>query len=154
MRLMLNLYPPFLCGRIRLVSVGPGCRTVRVVVKRSLLTRNLNGTTFGGTISTAADPIYSVLYWQALARRGEVLQVWLKGARIDFRRPAATALTLDFEVTEADLDEALAVLDRDGRVVRTHRTEAFDRAGELCAVIETDVYMRRPRGGQREVSGF
>ena len=152
---MLNLYPPLLFNRVRVVSIDPGYRAARVRVARSIFTRNLNGTTFGGTIFTAADPIHAVLYWQIFARRGEKLQVWLKTARIDYRRPAKGTLELVFSVADEDIDTALEDLDRRGRALRSHTVEAIDPSdGTICAVIETEVYMRRLRPGQREVSGF
>ena len=49
----LNLYPPLLFNRIRIVEVGPGIRYLRIRVGKSLLTRNLHGSIFGGTIYSA-----------------------------------------------------------------------------------------------------
>ena len=51
----LNLYPPFLFNRIRVMEIAPEFRACTVRVKSSLLTRNLQGTLFGGTIYSAAD---------------------------------------------------------------------------------------------------
>lgn len=154
MRLGLNLYPPFLFHRIRVLRFGEDFRSCRVRVARSLLTRNLNGTTFGGTIFSAFDPIWPVLYWQVFARRGEMLQVWLKGGRIRYRKPAATALTIDFHLADEDVEAAARGLERDGRVIRVHEARALDREGDACAIMESEVYMRHLREGQREVSGF
>lgn len=151
---MLNFYPPLLFQRIRVREISPDYRRCRVVVKRSLLTRNLHGTTFGGTLFSACDPIYPVLYWQVFAREGERLQVWLKAAEVDYRKPAATDLELRFELGEEDLDAAREGLAARGRVVRIHSTEAVDREGEACAVFKTVVFLRRTGAGRPEVSGF
>jgi len=153
-RWMLNLYPPLFCQRIRILDIAPGYTACRARVAKSVLTRNLFGTTFGGTIFAAADPMYAILYWQALARRGRSVQAWLKSARIEYRKPAATALTLQFELSAKDLTDAESALDRDGRFARTFRTEAVDTEGEVCVVVETEVVLRIPRGEQREVSAF
>jgi len=153
-RWLLNLYPPLLVQRIRIVEIAPGFTACRVRVAKSVLTRNLFGTTFGGTIFAAADPIHAILYWQVFARRGRSVQAWLKSARIEYRKPAATALTLAFALGERDIADAESALDRDGSFVRTFRTEALDTQGRVCAVVETEVYLRLPRGGQREVSAF
>jgi len=151
---MLNLYPPLLCQRIRILDIAPGFTACRVRVAKSVLTRNLFGTTFGGTIFAAADPIHAILYWQVFARRGRSVQAWLKSARIEYRKPAATALTLKFELSQQDLTDAESALDRNGRFARSFRTEAIDTQGHVCAVVETEVYLRMPRGEQREVSAF
>lgn len=99
----LNFFPPWLVQGIRVVEVGPGFRRCRVRVRRSFLTGNLSGTTFGGTIFSAADPVHAVMYWQILAHRGLRVQAWLRSASIRHLRPAATALTLDFVLTDADV---------------------------------------------------
>ncbi len=151
---LLNLFPPWLVQGIRVVEIGSGFRTCRVRVARSPLTRNLNGTTFGGTIFAAADPVYAVLYWQIFAHRGMKVQAWLRSARIRYTRPAASALTLSFALSDAEIDEAGAALSSSGRFSRLHRVEAFDAAGALCAAAETEVVLRRPGAGQKEVSAF
>lgn len=153
-KLLLNLFPPFLFGRIRVLEIGAGFRSCRVRVKPSLLTRNLQGTMFGGTIFSAADPFHALLYWQVFAHRGLRVQAWLKSARIDYRRPAATALTFDFALSEADIREAQERLEADGRCSKMHRTEALDEEGRVCAVVDTEVYLRLPGAAQSGVSAF
>jgi len=151
---LLNLYPPFLFNRIRVLEFGAGFRACRVRVSHSVLTRNLQGTTFGGTIFSAADPFYALMYWQIFARRGQRVQAWLKSARVDYRRPAASALSLEFRLSEEEIERAISAVESEGRFVRSYLVEAVDRDGEVCAEIETEVYLRRPRAGQKELSGF
>jgi acyl-coenzyme A thioesterase PaaI-like protein len=153
-KLLLNLFPPFLFNRIRVLEIRDGFRRCRVRVRPSRLTRNLQGTTFGGTIFSAADPFHALLYWQVLAHRGLRVQAWLKSARIEYRRPAASALTFDFALTEADILEAEERLGRDGRFSKVHRTEAIDEEGRVCAVVDTEVYLRLPRAEQPAASAF
>lgn len=153
-RWMLNAFPPLFFSRVRVLEIGEGFRSARVRVRRSLLTRNLNGTTFGGAIFSGADPIYAVLYWQVFARRGVEVQTWLKTARIEYRRPAQTHLELEFALSESEIEAAAQELEGRSKFVRTYGIEAKDTSGEVCAFIETEVYVRRLRGDQREVSGF
>jgi acyl-coenzyme A thioesterase PaaI-like protein len=151
---VLNLYPPFFFNRIRIVEMGPGCRTCRVRIKKSLFTRNLQGTTFGGTIYSAADPIYAMLLWQILAREGWVTQAWVRTSRIHFTRAAATDLELDFVLSDGDVHDALVTLNEHGRFSRVLKTSAVDREGRVCAEIETEVYMRVPRPEQHQKPVF
>jgi acyl-coenzyme A thioesterase PaaI-like protein len=153
-RWILNLFPPLLFNRIRVLSIEPGFRACRVRIARSLLTRNLNGSTFGGTIFSAADPYYAVMYWQVLARMGYRVQAWLSRATIEYRRPAATALTLEFRLGDDDVRRAVEGLQGEGRFRRLHVTDAVDRHGRTCASIETEVYLRLPRQAQKDVSAF
>ncbi len=151
---LLSLYPPLLFGGVRVLRFGPGFRSCRVRIARSLLTRNLSGSTFGGTIFSGADPFHAIMYWQILARRGLRSQVWLRRARIDYLKPATTPLWLDFVITDEDVEEVERLLERDGRAVRCHRTEARGSDGSVCAVIEVEVYLGRSRNGRRPSSTF
>ena len=150
----LNLYPPMLFNRVRIVEVGPGVRYLRIRVGKSLLTRNLHGSTFGGTIYSAADPFYALMYWQILARRGVRVQAWQKSALVSFLKPAGTRLTLEFSLSDEDVARACDALDKDGRYVHTYRTEAVDLGGRVCAIVESEIYLRKPRTGQGEVHAF
>ncbi len=141
-RMLLNLYPPLFFQRIRCLEIGPGFLSCKMRVSKSLLNRNLNGTIFGGTIFAAADPVYSFLYWQIFARRGMPVQAWLAAAGVRYLQPAASDLTLDFAIPEAHIQEAIAAFEGDGRYRRTYTTPAIDVEGEVCALIETEAYLR------------
>lgn len=151
---LLNLFPPWLLQGIRIVTISPDLRRATVRVRRGLLTGNLNGSTFGGTVFAAFDPVCAILYWQILAHRGVRVQAWLRGASIRYVRPAKSALTLVFEIGEQDVEDALAALRAGGRFTRSHHVIATDAAGEICAEADTEVYLRLPREGQMEVSAF
>jgi hypothetical protein len=94
------------------------------------------------------------MYWQVFARRGLRIQVWLRQARIRYLEPAASDLTLQFSLGEDDIDSASEGLAREGKFVRSFRTEARDRRGRVCAVIENEIYLRLPREDQRDLSAF
>jgi acyl-coenzyme A thioesterase PaaI-like protein len=153
-RLLLNLFPPFIFNRIRIVSVGDGFRSCSVRVRPSLLTRNLNGTIFGGTIFSAADPFYAVMFWQIFARQGMRVQSWLKSASIEYLRPAAGDLTLEFALSEEDIEDAKTTLERDGRYTRTFSIEALDPKGKVCARMTNEVYLRVETGKREPKSAF
>jgi acyl-coenzyme A thioesterase PaaI-like protein len=151
---LLNLFPPWFLQGIRIVSISPDFRRATVRVRRGLLTGNLNRSTFGGTVFAAFDPVCAILYWQILAHRGLRVQAWLRSASIRYVKPAKTALTIAFEVGEADVEDAVCALRSKGRFARAHRVVATDAAGEVCAEADTEVYLRLPREGQKEVSAF
>jgi acyl-coenzyme A thioesterase PaaI-like protein len=142
---LLRLYPPLLFAGVTAWELSSDFRRCTVRVRRSLLNRNLNGTIFGGAIAAAADPIHSILYWQALALEGRAVEAWLASVQIDYRKPGRSALELEFVLEEADLDAARRALDAEGRFRGRHRVEAIDRTGEVCAVIESGIYLRRRR---------
>lgn len=142
---MLNLYPPFLFQGIRVRAMSPKKGRAVLSVRHGLFTRNLNGSIFGGSIFAAADPTYSILYWQVFARRSQRIEVWLKSAQIEYVKPARSRLELTFELTSVEIEEVAEELASEGRFVRRYSTDAIDREGDLCARIETEVYVRLPR---------
>ena len=142
MRRLLRFYPPLFFQRIVPVHVADDFRSARMRVRRSLWTRNLNGTTFGGALYAAADPVFALLYWQALARRGVAVRTWLLAARAQYRRPARSSVALDFELLPRDLDAAEEELRRRGKAVRVHAVEARDERGEVCAELELVTFLR------------
>ncbi len=155
MRWVLRAYPPLFFQRITPVFFAEDFRAARVRVRRSLWTRNLNGTTFGGTIYAAADPVFALMYWQALARRGVATRSWLMAARAQYRRPATSSLALDFALSAADLDAAEAELRRRGKAVRIHQVEARDERGAVCAELELVTFLRLLGAAERAaVSAF
>ena len=151
---MLKWYPPLLLQRIKAEVIAEDFLHVRMRAKRSLLNRNLNGTMFGGSIYAAADPIFPLMYWQALARRGLDLQTWLMASKVQYRKPVASSLWFDFRLREEDLAEATAALAERGKAVRTHMVQAVDAEGEVCAELELVSYLRLLRQGEQEVAGF
>ena len=153
-RWLLNFFPPWLIQGIRIVELDPAFRRCVVRVRRSRLTANLQGTTFGGTIFCAADPIFAILYWQILAHRGIHAHAWLRGASIRYLAPAATALTLEFALSEDDVARALSAIEREGRYARKHLVEARDASGVVCAVAETEVYLKRAPDDVKDASAF
>lgn len=154
MRLMLNWFPPLLFQRIKVMSISDDFLHVHMRARKSIWNRNLNGTIFGGTISTAADPVFPVMYWQALEHRGLPLQSWLMAANARFLKPGATHLDFHFSLSEGDIDSAEEELERRGKAVRTHTAQALDLNGEVCAEFELVSYLRLLRSGDKDLSGF
>ena len=143
---LLNLFPAFLLGGAWVSRVARDCSACRLSVRRSLLTRNLNGTIFGGSLYSACDPIYALLYWQSLARRGLSPRLWVKSARIAFLRPASRRLIVDCSIDERELDQVVAELEREGRATRPHTMELVDADGVVCVSVAIEVYLGLERG--------
>jgi acyl-coenzyme A thioesterase PaaI-like protein len=144
-RWLLNLYPPFLFQRIRVAEIGAEYRYARLVVKRSLLNRNLNGTIFGGSISSAADPMHAILFWQALARRGLATHAWTRSARVEFEKPGDCDLTLEFAIEDDVLRAAERAVRAGQSFVRTFPIEVLGHDGVRRARVETEIHLRPVR---------
>ena len=153
-KFMLNCFPPLLFQRIRIEEFSDDFRYCRIRVKKSFLSRNLHGATFGGTIFSGADPAFGIMYWQVFAQKGERVQAWIKSARVRFQKPARSALLYEYKITDEDVAVMEAGLAERGTAVREHLLEARDEEGDVCASIHIETYLRRLPDGEKEASGF
>lgn len=141
-KFFMNLYPPFLFGRIRVQKVSKDFSRVTVVARRSVLNKNWAGTIFGGTIFSAGDPFHAMMYRIAIAKRYDVdVRVWLKHADITYKRPADTDLFYDIHISDEDVLKAKDAVIENGRYFITHAIEARNKKGEVCAVMNYTTYI-------------
>jgi acyl-coenzyme A thioesterase PaaI-like protein len=154
MKWMLNLFPPLLFQRIKILEVSQDFQYCRVRVKRSIWTRNLHGTTFGGTIYSAADSPLPMLYWQLFAQRGLQVESWLQAGKIRYEKPAATELILEFRLSDEDVAWATAELESKGRFRQSIDIQAVDLNGTTCARISMEAYVRLARDEQGAHAAF
>lgn len=142
-RLGFNLFPAFRGTGARVEYVAPDMREVRVKLPFGWRTRNVVGTTFGGSMYAALDPFYALMLMQNL---GPGYVVWDKAASIRYRRPGRTDLYARFSLGEEDLREIrtkLAAGGADGRgsVDRAYRVDLADARGEVHAIVEKTLYI-------------
>jgi acyl-coenzyme A thioesterase PaaI-like protein len=78
----MRFYPPLFFQRVVPLYIAPDYSVAHIKVKRSLLTLNLNGSFFGGTIMGAIDPWYGVLIAQKAAHAGIPVEVWVQEMRV------------------------------------------------------------------------
>lgn len=69
--------------------------------------------------------------------------VWLKSAKIAYKKPARSSLLIQIRIDPKDVQEAEETLNTVGKFVRTFTIELIDREGEVCAVAENEVYMKK-----------
>jgi acyl-coenzyme A thioesterase PaaI-like protein len=115
-------------------------KEVRVKLPLNRRTRNLLGTTFGGSMYAAIDPVYMVMFLQLL---GTECIVWDKAATIDFRKPGRSTLHAHFQVTDDELRAVRSIVAEKGKATRTYPVELRDSEGEVCAAFEKVLYFRR-----------
>lgn len=148
---LMNLYPPLLINRVVVKRISKDYSEVDIVIRKSFLNRNLQGTIFGGTIFSAADPFYALMYWQLFNLEGMRCEAWLKAAEIDYLKPGKTSLTLQFRLSKHDIDEARMAISENGRFEKWHELEIKDRENETVARVRTLVYLRTARKEDKSV---
>ncbi len=134
-----NAWPPFRGAGIRVVSVSPDRRSVRVELRQRWWNTNTFGGHFGGSLYAMCDPFLVLLVMHHLGPR---YRVWDKGADIRFRRPGRGLVSAVFTVTPEQLAQVLADAHRDGVAEVRLPAAVHDATGTLVAEVEKIVYVR------------
>jgi len=141
---LLEIYPPFLWMRIKVLEIADGWRRVRIRLPLNAISRNPGGVMFGGFQASLADPIPAL----ACARVFPGYAVWTRAMNIEFEHGGSTDLELRFELPPEQEARIRAELDAQGR-----STPAFDYGyhladGTRCTRVLNTVAIR-PRGYAR-----
>jgi hypothetical protein len=142
LRFALNIFPPLLFNRIVLKEVAKDYSKFKVVIKRSILNMNLYRTIFGGSIFSAFDAYFPTMYYNIFRQRNRKLEIWLKSASIEYKRPARTNLHITFSISEEDIIEAENTLNKVGKFEKWHTIEATNTKGIVCAKAKMLIYLR------------
>ena len=68
LRLLMNLWPPFIGAGIHVERLAPDYREAVVRMRLGLLNRNYMGTHFGGSLFAMTDPFFALLVMHNLGR--------------------------------------------------------------------------------------
>lgn len=136
----INYFPAYWTTGGRVVEIAPDYSYARVALPLDWRTRNVVGTTFGGSIYGAVDPIYMLLL---MRRLGGGYTVWDKAAKIRFRKPGESTLYADFEVPDGEVRTIRESLDVGDSLDRVYETELVDDEGVVHAEVEKTLYVRR-----------
>ncbi|MEO6851783.1 MAG: DUF4442 domain-containing protein, partial [Mucilaginibacter sp.] len=138
----LRFYPPLLFQRIWVVRFEKNFRGVSVKVNKSLINNNYNNSIFGGTIFSAADPFFPLLFHQLLTHKGYNVRVWLKSAEIKYIKAGRTDLFFYIHITEADIEEVEKTLNTIGKHTKSYILEMYNNEGKLCVTVSSEIYIR------------
>jgi len=137
---LINVWPPYLGAGIRVTRIAEDLRTYEVRMKLRLLNRNYVGTQFGGSLYSMCDPFFMLILMEGLGRGYEV---WDKWASIRFRRPGRGTVYATFHVPEAEIEAIRRQADAEGKAEPRFTVEVRDGAGEVVAVVEKLLHVRR-----------
>lgn len=134
----MNLFPTYRRTGGRVLFVASDFSDVHIRLKLGWGTRNYVGTMFGGSMASAADPIYMI---QLMRMLGDAYIVWDKSASIRFKRPGDRTLYSRFLIT----DELLAKIKE--RVLSEQEFEIelsadwVDKEGTVYATVGKVLYI-------------
>ncbi len=139
----MRLYPPLLFQRIWVQKIHKGFRAADVKINLSLFTLNFGKAIFGGTIYSATDPFYAMLFGQILRHKGYRITIWLKSSSIQFLKPAKNDLYYTIHITDEMIAEAESAINQKGIFIQSYRIEVRTKKGELCAIAKNEIYIRK-----------
>jgi acyl-coenzyme A thioesterase PaaI-like protein len=140
MKLLLNLYPPYLGAGVRVYHISKDYRHIKVKMPLYFFNRNYFGTHFGGSIYSMTDPFYVIMLVNNL---GKDYIVWDKSAEIEFLKPGKGTLYADFFLTEEELDLIRSNTQNGKRFYPEFWVEVRDEAGDQVARIKKTLYVKR-----------
>lgn len=150
----MRFYPPLFFQRIWVIKFDKGFTGVHVKISKSFLNINYNRTIFGGTIFSASDPFFALLFDQILQRRGLKCRVWLRSAEIRYLKPGATNLYFTISLSEQQIKEAETILVTEGKFVKAYPMNIFSSEGLLCATVINEVYIRNLYKGEEQTIAY
>ena len=101
LKLSVIFFSPLLFNRIYLNSFSSDYREMNVVLKKSIFNINYYKSIFGGSIFSACDPYFPIMYYYIF--KNKKLKVWVKKAEINYLKPAESSLRLNFKIKESQV---------------------------------------------------
>lgn len=138
----IRIYPPLFFQRIWVVKFEKAFRGVHVKINKSFLNKNFNNAIFGGTIFSAVDPFYPVLFHQLLSHKGYNIVAWSKSGQIQYLKPCVTNVRFNIQITDDEIKECEDTLNTFGKYVRNFPVDIYDEKGETCVSVMSEVYVR------------
>ncbi len=142
LKLSLNLFPPLFFNRIYLKEISSDYKEINVVLKKSFTNINYYKSIFGGSIFSACDPYFPIMYYHIF--KNKKLIVWVKNAEIEYLIPAKSNLRLNFKISDKNINEIKLELEKNGKHEIKNEVLAIDNQNEICAKAKINVYLRDP----------
>jgi acyl-coenzyme A thioesterase PaaI-like protein len=136
----MNWWPPFAGMGIRVRRIADNTREVDVEMVQRFWNTNYVGVHFGGSLFAMTDPFYMLMMLENL---GPEYVVWDKAGAIRFRRPAKGTVRAEFRLTAEQIEEVRRAADTQEKVERVFAVEIKDQSGEVVAVAERTLHVRR-----------
>ncbi|WP_435361189.1 DUF4442 domain-containing protein [Haloarchaeobius sp. DFWS5] len=137
-RHLFNLWPSYrgTGGRVRYIA--DDWQEIRIEIPKGWRTRNYMGTTFGGSIYGACDPMFAMILIQALP---DEYAVWDKAATVRFKKPGTEDLYARFRIDDDELAAIETALETEDSVDREYTADVIAADGTVHATVEKTVYI-------------
>jgi hypothetical protein len=140
LRLVMNLWPPFVGAGIRVKRLQPDFREIDVEMKLRRWNSNYVGTHYGGSLYSMTDPFFMLMLIENLGRD---YVVWDKSARIRFKRPGTGTVSARFRLSEPQIEEIRQALQTRDKMEAAFTVAVRDESGRVIAEVEKLLHIRR-----------
>ncbi len=139
LKLLLNLWPPFLGAGVKLKKASADFRQIEMWMKLRWYNRNYVGTHFGGSLYAMTDPFPMLIIIKFL---GKKYIVWDKAGKIEYKKPGRGLVKASFNYSEEQLQFIKQQTDANGKYTFDHTVDVIDETNEVVATIVKTVYVR------------
>jgi uncharacterized protein DUF4442 len=140
MRMLMNIWAPFLGAGIRVKRLGPDWKEIDVEMKLRWWNANYVGTHYGGSLYSMTDPFFMIMLIENL---GKDYIVWDKSASIRFKKPGRGTVSARFRLSEQQIEEIKQALKTQEKIERVFMVEVRDESGSVIAEVEKLLHIRR-----------
>ncbi|SNX29173.1 Acyl-coenzyme A thioesterase PaaI, contains HGG motif [Polynucleobacter meluiroseus] len=140
LRLIMNIWPPFLGAGIHVEHISKDYRSARVSLKHGLSNRNIVGVHFGGSLFAMTDPFFMLCFSKNL---GDDYIVWDQAAKIEFLKPGKGKVVAEFSINQAQIDDLVSLASSGEKVLQDFIVEVKDGVGDVVARITKTLYVRK-----------
>jgi len=138
LRMLMNIWPPFLGAGIRVTRLQPDWKEIDVEMKLRRWNANYVGTHYGGSLYSMADPFYMLML---IANLGRDYIVWDKSASIRFRTPGMGKVSVLFRLTDDVIAEIREALKTEEKIDRTFQAVIKDESGTVVAEVQKVIHI-------------
>ena len=140
LRLILNLYGPYLGAGVHITHISNDWRELRVSMKLHWYNRNAVGTHFGGSLYSMVDPHFMLLLMKLL---GKTYIVWDKSSNIDFIRPVKGPVHAVIRISKEDEMRLRERVESTGKYLPEFEVQIHDDEGNPVALVKKVLYVRK-----------
>ncbi|MDZ7880636.1 MAG: DUF4442 domain-containing protein [Saprospiraceae bacterium] len=137
-RTFMNWYPMYFGSGGKILFWSADSQEVHLRLKLNIWTYNYVGTIFGGSLFSASDPFYMLMWLRIL---GDNYVVWDKSASIRFRRPGRSTLYAKYVITDENIVEIKQKVAENNEIDLPARLQWVDTEGVVHAEIERIIYI-------------
>lgn len=137
-RIGMNWYPMFFGTGAKILFWSSDWSEVHLRLKLNIWTVNYVRTIFGGSMFSATDPFYMLMFMHTL---GKNYVVWDKSATIKFKRPGKKPLYAIFKITPEILEKVKADVNTHGETTFIALVQWVDKDKNIYSELERSIYI-------------